>query len=397
MIALDIVFALFWLPAAVWCGYLFVLTLFSARPSAPGKSVQAPSIFFDIVVPAHNEEAMIGDTVAALQALDYPKERYRIIVVADNCTDSTESKAREAGCHVIRRTDSEKRGKGYALKLAFEQIEKDNLSNAVVVIDADTFISANLLSAFAQRIERGESALQARYAVLNTEATWRTRLMAIALALFHDLRSLARERLGLSCGLRGNGMAFSREALRNVSYQAYSLVEDLEYGIALGEAGYRIAYVDEAYVKGHMAAQEQNARSQRRRWEEGRRALMGAHGFRLLWKGIRGPNRILLDLAMDLMVPPLSTVGLLSLMGTVLALVLAPYFYLKTVWAWAWLGTAGFLLIYVLRGVVLSGSGIRGLLALAWAPAYVLWKVFLMLSGRGKTGGQWIRTDRDRK
>jgi len=61
--------------------------------------------------------------------------------------------------------------------------------------------------------------------------------MHIAFTLFHDVRSRARERLGASAGLRGNGMAFPLATLHEVPYDAFSLVEDVEYGIRLGLAG----------------------------------------------------------------------------------------------------------------------------------------------------------------
>ena len=77
-------------------------------------------------------------------------------------------------------------------------------------------------------------------------------MMTIALATFHGVRSLARERLGLSCGLRGNGMGFSKAVLRANPYSAFSIVEDLEYGLQLGYAGFRVQYVHEASVLGQM-------------------------------------------------------------------------------------------------------------------------------------------------
>ena len=73
--------------------------------------------------------------------------------------------------------------------------------------------------------------------VLNPQDSWRTRLMAIALASFHRVRSRARERLRLSCGIRGNGWCITHRLLREVPYRAYSLAEDIEYGIDLGLAG----------------------------------------------------------------------------------------------------------------------------------------------------------------
>ena len=135
---------------------------------------------------------------------------------------------------MLVRTDAARRGKGHALAFAFERCLADGFCDAVVVIDADTVVSKNLLSAFAARLARGASALQAEYGVRNPGSSWRTRLMTIALAAFHGVRSVARERLGVSCGLRGNGMAFSKALLLTNSPRAFSIVEDLEYGIQLG-------------------------------------------------------------------------------------------------------------------------------------------------------------------
>jgi len=56
------------------------------------------------------------------------------------------------------------------------------------VVDADSEVSPNLLEAFAARIEAGAGAIQADYGVLNPDASWRTRLMAIAHGAFHTLR-----------------------------------------------------------------------------------------------------------------------------------------------------------------------------------------------------------------
>lgn len=378
------------LPAAAASLYLLAMTLLSARPAPALRS--ARSLRFDIVVPAHNEAAGIQNVIANLRKLDWPVDGYRILVVADNCTDATAALARAAGADVLERQDSVRRGKGYALEFAFQASQASGWAYAVVVIDADSEVSANLLEAFSSRIESGAKAIQAHYGVLNPRVSWRTRLMTIAMAAFHVLRSRARERMQLSCGIRGNGWCITHRLLSQVPYRAFSLAEDIEYGIDLGLAGYRVHYADEAHVNAEMVSGEQAARSQRQRWEHGRLQLIRSKTMPLL-RAAAGGNFVCLDLLIDLFVLPLSYVAL-----NVAALI--GFAALATLWlpeldTWLTLGIAcGMsLLLYVLRGWQLSGIGLIGLADLLRAPFFVLWKVLLML--RAPRSGLWVRTRRE--
>jgi cellulose synthase/poly-beta-1,6-N-acetylglucosamine synthase-like glycosyltransferase len=382
------------------CGlYLLVLTLASRRPAAPPPPAagggRAPPCF-DVVVPAHDEEAGIARTVANLRALAWPSDRFRVLVVADNCRDATAARAREAGATVLERHDAERRGKGYALELAFAHSLREGRADAVVVVDADTEASPNLLAAYAARLGAGAHAVQAHYGVLNPEASWRTRLMVIALGMFHQVRSSGRERLGLSCGLRGNGMCFSHAALRQVPHQAFSVVEDLEYGIRLGEAGHRVWYAGEAHVLGEMVSGEKASRSQRRRWEGGRALMRRRFGWPLLRRALAQRSALLFDLALDVLVPPLSQVVAPAVAGAALAAGLSLWAGRPLPVLYAFLAALGCVAAYVLRGWALSGAGARGLLALAAAPAYVAWKLALRLRGDGRAArGEWVRTARE--
>jgi len=296
------------LPAGLACLYLFISTLLSAALRVPARSSQR--LQFDVIVPAHNEAAVIERTVASLKKIEWPADRFRVWVVADNCTDSTASQARSAGAQVWERHDADLRGKGYALQYAFGASLREGWANAVVVVDADAEVSANLLEAFAARIETGAHAVQAHYGVLNPMASWRTRLITIAKASFHIVRSRARERVRVSCGIRGNGWCVTRELLEKVPYAAFSLTEDLEYGIDIGMAGYRVAYADEAHSDADMASGEQVARKQRQRWEGGRFQLIRQKTLPLLGAALRQRSALCFDLALDLLVLPLSYVAL---------------------------------------------------------------------------------------
>jgi hypothetical protein len=287
--------------ASLYLGALAV----TARPAA-ARPRRSPRTRFDVIVPAHDEEAGIAATVASLLAVDYPRSHFRLVVIADNCGDATAECARTAGALVHERRDAEHRGKGYALAYGFERSLADGHADAVVVVDADTTVSPNLLRAFDAALGGGEQALQAHYGVRNPRASWRTRLVSLGFTLFHGVRSVARERLGLSCGLRGNGMCFGADLLRRVPHRAFSIVEDLEYGLALGLAGVRVAYVAEAHVLGDMPGTAVDARSQRERWEGGRRAVVREYARPLLRAAATRRDPVLLDLALDLVLPPLS-------------------------------------------------------------------------------------------
>jgi 1,2-diacylglycerol 3-beta-glucosyltransferase len=251
------------------------------------------------------------------------------------------------------------------------------------------------LQSFAARLELGSHALQAHYGVLNASASWRTRLMAIALGSIHKVRSRARERLSLSCGIRGNGWCVTHALLDAIPYEAYSLTEDVEFGIDLGLAGYRVTYCDDAQVDGEMVSTESAARSQRQRWESGRLRLIRTKVPALLRRAASGPSRVCLDLALDLLILPLSYIVLSAV--ALLALTLTLSIMSPTTLNLTLLGVSSAdcaaLAAYVCRGWALSGVGREGFWDLLRVPGFIFWKLLLLVSGPKTT--TWIRTKRE--
>jgi cellulose synthase/poly-beta-1,6-N-acetylglucosamine synthase-like glycosyltransferase len=379
------------LPAALSCCYLLIMTLLSSRLKLPSASSR--KLRFDLIIPAHNEMAIIERTIASLRRVSWPRDRFRVIAVADNCTDDTARVAEVAGAQVLVRNDPERRGKGYALQYAFNASRAEQWADAVVVVDADAEVSPNLLEAYAARLETGEQAVQAHYGVLNPMASWRTRLITIAQSAFHIVRSRARERLGLSCGIRGNGWCVTHGLLERIPFRAFSLTEDVEYGITIGLAGHRVAFADEAQVNADMVSSGDLARQQRQRWEDGRFQLMRSKTLDLLVTAVRRRSALCLDLGLDLLVLPLSYVALNVLALAILAgaaywLHLAPLIFL-----WTAIACCIALMLYVFRGWQLSGIGAQGLLDLAHVPWFLAWKLWLTL--RRRESKEWVRTPRE--
>lgn len=383
--------------AAAPLGYLLLLTLLSFPKRPPtGALLEAPaarSLSLVAVIPAHNEANGIAATVASLLAAEYPAGQRRVLVIADNCDDDTAARARAAGAEVLERKDELLRGKGYALGVAFDHVLADATVEGALVIDADTLVASNLWRAMSQRLSAGQGAVQAANRVRNRDVNWRTRLLAIALAMINGVRCLGREQLSLSVGLKGNGMAFSREVLLAHPHRAVGLVEDVEQAVALGLGGVRVAYAAETWIASESPVTAQSAVSQRRRWEGGRAHLIRTLLPRVLRAAIAQRSLVLADLALELLIPPLSYPAALLCLGSILE---GSHYLLAGTFSfaiWLWFFGACALLAHVLRGLLLSGTGWRGLQALLLAPGYVAWKL-VVARPWARQGNTWVRTTR---
>lgn len=370
------------------CAYLGLLAVLGGR-ARDSETPPPGELSVVVVVPAYNEEAGIAVTVRSLLQTNYPPHLRRVLVLADNCQDATAQRAEAAGAQVWKRNDPEHRGKGFALEWAFNRLLQHDPPDVIAVVDADTVVSTNFLQSISGEICTGATAVQADYRVRNLSDSWRTRLMAIAMGMFHHTRSLARRRLGVSAGLRGNGMAFTWKLLSEVPPTAHSVVEDVEYGLQLALAGHRVRYLPHAQVFGEMPANGSSAASQRQRWEGGRRLLRKRYLRPLLHRAISRRSLTLLEMAADLLVPPLSTIVLAMLVGTcATAVVVAPMSALAW-WGPSWL----FLTLYLARGIQHSELGWGAFTALACAPLYIVWKLATVRPWRAPR--RWVRTARN--
>ena len=393
--------------AAALAAVLSLLTLLgaaAARRSAPLP--EAPPLRLAVVVPAHNEELVLAATLTSLLSQDYPAGCTEVVVVADNCSDSTAAIARSHGAAVLERTSETERGKGYALNFAISHLLAQPLvPDAVVIVDADTQAAPDFLRRMSARISqnkdlRGYGAWQGRYGVLNSVDGWRAALMTAAFDLVNHVKPLGRDRLGLSAGLKGNGMAFTSALAAALPWPGGSLTEDLDYGLELARRfDLRVQYVPEARVAAQMPATADQAASQRKRWEQGRSGLVRERALPLLAESLRRRSLLLFDAAWDLLTPPLAELATLLLAFLALtALGSATHLLPHPA---AWLGASAFgliaLVVYILGGLKVAGAGPEAYAALLRAPFYAVWKIALLVTGRKKsknTSDEWIRTER---
>jgi len=374
-------------------GYLILLTIAAwFAPRRTPLTGSAATRRFLILVPAHDEERLLPGLLENLKRLDYPADRYAVHVVADNCTDLTARRAREAGVFVHERHDAGHVGKGYALQWLLREIWcSGEEHDGIVILDADSIVSPNFLTVMDALLSRGEHAIQAYYAVRNAQDSWGASLRSVALAAIHYLRPLGRTRLGLSVGLKGNGMVFSADLARRHAWPV-SLTEDIEYHMALVLSGARVAFAPDAVVSAEMPATLRASHSQQTRWERGRADMLSQYFPRLVRASWERRSLVLLDAAIEQLIPPLSVLASLSIACLAAAAVVR---YPAGIALGLALTLA--LVAYVLAGVALARIPRQVYRALAFAPAFVVWKIWLYLRvifmRRPET---WVRTTRNR-
>jgi cellulose synthase/poly-beta-1,6-N-acetylglucosamine synthase-like glycosyltransferase len=396
LIPLVVLFNLLLLPFHILILATALAALLSRRKSRETSQLRTR---FLVVIPARDEEAGVAATVKSCLAVDYPEDLFEVVVIADNCSDSTALFACRAGATVVERHDPARQSKGFAIGYLIDRLERSGQIrhyDALVVIDADSTVSPDLLRGFADSIEAGNDWIQCFYTVSNPEASWRTRLMAYAFSLFNGVTPLGQFALGLSAGFRGNGMCFSTKGLRRVPWRSYGLVEDLEYSWNVRIAGEKVAFLPEARVDGVMLGQGGEAAiAQRQRWEYGRHEVRRQLLLPLMRsRRLSGIDK--LTSVIELTMPPM--VALMVYSGCVLAanllLVLS-----SSMPAPVSLGLIG---SCVIMSIALALHAIAPFLVfrLPWSyllvilhlPAYAIWKSLIPLRGRPT---QWIRTPRE--
>ncbi|MFO0752902.1 MAG: glycosyltransferase family 2 protein [Thermodesulfovibrionales bacterium] len=376
--------------------YLFFLAAayFFRRPAASREGC-APERRFVLIVPAHNEEEGIPETLRSLKELDYPQHLYDVVVVADNCTDSTAAVVRAAGVRCLERQDASRRGKGHALAFALRVLMREEY-DCFVIVDADSTVGGNFLRVMNGRSLAGQKVIQACYGISNPDASPLTYLFAVGVCIENRLFYEAKTRLGLPVHLRGNGMCFARETLRKQPWNSFSVVEDVEYGIKLLRRGIPVRFALETAVLARQPETVGQAQTQRVRWASGNAKISRTYALTLLKEGILKRSCALFDAGASFFVLSKPLLLLLSLLLSAGALLYAaagaPRGRFYAGWSLSLFAAQA---VYLSLGIFLEGLDRRRLSYLLFAPFLLIWFFCIALLGlAGYRGDLWLRTKR---
>lgn len=357
------------------------------------KSSHSPDTKFAIIVPAHNEEIFLPRLMGSLSCQNYPKELFEIVVVADNCSDRTTEVISGFNPTILERNDNENIGKGFAIKYAIDHLAIDNY-DAFFIIDADSVMQENGLKNLDQAIKSGAEVIQCYNGVINPTSSWFSRLMDVSRTISNEIIEPAKEMLGLSSHLMGNGMCFQRKVIAEYGWDAFTVGEDWEYYAKIIHNGGRIAYSKDVRVYHQESSSLRQATPQRMRWSSGRFEILRKFGFRLFYEGFAEKNILKIDASLPFILPNPSMAMNLSLVGLFLSFII--YLWSDGISFFIWFCFLMFLYFVIfIIGAMHTKDRLKSILSIAFAPIFLIWKMGIdVFSAMGFGKKTWIRTGR---
>lgn len=229
---------------------------------------------FAIFISARNEEGVISELLDSLNKQDYPRDKYDIYVVADNCTDHTAQVSRDNGAIVYERFNKEEVGKGYALNYLYTKVSSlkgRKYYDAFVVFDADNIVDPAFLKESNKKLVSGKYDAFTTYRnSKNFGTNWLS--AAYSIWFLHEARHLnyVRDMIGAQCMISGTGFVITSSLMdENDGWPYYFLTEDIQFSVASTINNKRIGYCDSAMLYDEQPSTMEQSWKQRLRWAKG--------------------------------------------------------------------------------------------------------------------------------
>lgn len=304
-----------------------------AAATCAAESKYEPTV--SILIPAHNEENVIGRLLQRMTELTYPPDKLQIIVVDDASSDHTGQIAEEYSKRCERITvlhrGKEAGGKGKPAALNFGL--KHAKGEIVLCFDADYYpqrdIVEKLVKVFADPVV---GAVQGRPVVLNEAQSVVTRLVTLERISGYRIDQEARDALGLIPQFGGTVGGFRRSIVEELGgFDESILAEDTDLTFQIYLAGFKVRYVSDAECYEEAVADWKAYWRQRHRWAQGHMQVCFKNAFRVL-KSKKLNLKEKLDGLLILHVYFLPVITLLAFFAGVSLFILGASQFVSTLW-----------------------------------------------------------------
>jgi cellulose synthase/poly-beta-1,6-N-acetylglucosamine synthase-like glycosyltransferase len=268
--------------------YIFTLTVLRRAKKAKVNVIvdekYEPTV--SILIPARNEEKVIGRLLQRIAELTYPHDKLRVIVIDDASSDSTgriadEYSSKYAFIEVLHRENGNGgKGKAPAMNAGFKRATGE----IVLCFDADYYPQKDIVEKLAKEFaDPNVGAVQGRVVVLNEPQNIVTRLVALERIGGYRVDQEARDDLGLIAQFGGTVGGFKSSVLASLhGWDESILAEDTDLTFRVYLAGYKVRYVIDAECYEEAVDNWKAYRQQRYRWARGHMQCCFKHSSKVL-------------------------------------------------------------------------------------------------------------------
>lgn len=256
-------------------GYQLFISFFAYGRKTKRYQDHPPEKRFLVLVPAHNEEAVISGIIDNLQHMEYPKELYDFYILADNCDDRTVEVARSMGANVLesrKESPDAPTGKPIVLQKALETLDGyQNKYDLVMFFDADNLMDRNMFAEVnSQFLDNPDADVVQCYLGCKNGKGLVARFYYMSYTITNRFFDYGKNRLHLNNVIGGTGFAVRADYLhQRGGWTAMSLTEDFELQVEATTEGRHILWNQNTRIYDEKPTKLRASYRQRVRWAQG--------------------------------------------------------------------------------------------------------------------------------
>lgn len=252
---------------------------------------------FAILVAARNEEKVIGNLVESLNNENYPKEKYDVYVIPNNCTDHTKEVAESAGAKILECTVKTKT-KGDVLKFVFNKLKDNKEIDAYIIFDADNVVHPDFLMHMNECLASGYNVAEGFRDAKNPRDNWISGCYAVFYLYQNIFFNHARMSIGGSSSINGTGFMIRKELIDERGFDTYTLTEDVEFTGQCALNKERIIFVEDATTYDEYPTGFEPSWKQRKRWSGGVMECQRRYSWKLFKHALKTRNLPSFDMSL---------------------------------------------------------------------------------------------------
>ncbi len=279
-IAIDLFLALFFLASLA----VSFITFFRKRRQLHSDHKQ---YHYVVLIPARNEETVIGDLLDSLNKQDYPKDKIDICVLINNCTDSTKAIAERSGAFVLD-CGNTVHNKADALNIAFAHYRNDENIDAYIVFDADNIVDKDFLFQVNRLYSSGARVIQGKRYGDPHQTSLVSGFYRIYYAMQNTFYNDSRKESDLSASINGSGWLVDKKTIDAIGFDCRTIAEDFEFELICALKDVPIYYCNLAKTSDSFPDDLAVSLKQRIRWSAGMIQNTRRYELPLIRKAFRG-------------------------------------------------------------------------------------------------------------